>query len=59
MKQGILESWWDGEIVAPGRSPTEVIANLRNAGFDGVQPGGRWPGTERAHFADCGGGETP
>lgn len=39
LKIGALESWWDGELVVPGRTLDERLANLAGAGYQGVQLG--------------------
>lgn len=42
MRLGVLESWWDGEPVVPGHDAKEVATAAVDAGFDGLQVGGRW-----------------
>jgi sugar phosphate isomerase/epimerase len=37
VKLGILEHWFDGEPVVPGRTLDERLANLEAAGYQGIQ----------------------
>ncbi len=37
LKLGVLESWFDGETVVPGKTLEERLANLEAAGYQGIQ----------------------
>jgi len=37
LKLGVLESWFDGEPVVPGKTLEERLANLEAAGYQGIQ----------------------
>lgn len=37
MKLGTYESWFDGEVIVPGQTLEERLANLESLGYDGIQ----------------------
>jgi len=42
IKLGTYESWFDGEPIVPGESFPEVLRNLAECGFQGIQIGARF-----------------